>query len=265
VNYKRIAYWTMITMLIIFSIKAAIAYPSSPQSITVDQSGRYNQTDQGYEIQAQAGNVTALTFYSERSTLFWQGYYGNITGRIVLDDASNDTMFAWDLATPSGELYATNSSGAVLWDNLTCVNFTADLSDNHRINLSTLSIQYNMNTTADPIANMSTDGFNSTFNSTFESILTVGGNRLGDDDTDSENCPMLHTFVDNIWQSSNFTELMTFDNDSALVFVTFIENSLSGYGTGSDDQHDFQIMVPEDGTPGKESSTTSYYFYVELQ
>jgi hypothetical protein len=265
VNYKRIAYWTMITMLIIFSIKAAFAYPSSPDSITIGQSGYFNMTNLGYEIYAEAGNVTALELYNIRSTLFWQGYYGNVTGRIVLDDAMNNTFYAWELARPSGELYATNSSGVVWWDNLSCVNFTADTETNHKINLSTLVAQYNQNTTVQILQNLTMDSFNYTFNMTFESILEVGGNKIGDADVDTEHCPMLYTFVDEAWQTASYKELLTFDNDSSLVFVTFLEDNLNGFEAGTDDLHDFQIMVPEDGTPGQEDTYTSYYFYVELE
>jgi hypothetical protein len=263
VNYKRIAYWTMITMLIIFSIRAVLAYPNVPQTITAEKSGYFNMTGWGYEIPAQAGNITAVNIYDIRSTLFWQGYYGNITGRIVLDDAVNNTMFAWELATPGGEIYATNSSGSVLWDNLTCVNFTGG-EPQHKINGTTLTVQYNMNTSTDPAYNLTYDSFNMTFNLSYPDILSVGANKIGDDDTDTEHCSMLYTFVDNAWQQTRFKEILTFDNDSALVFVTFIENSLNGYEAGSNDQHDFQIMVAEDGTPGQESTTTPYYFYVEL-
>jgi hypothetical protein len=265
VNYKRIAYWTMITMLIVFSIKAVLAYPTSPTNLIPGQSSQYNWTGAGgMSTQAQAGNVTALEIFGQSPTLWWQGYYGNVTGRIVLSDAINNTMYAWELATPSGEIYATNSSLAVWWDNLTCVNFTADTATNHKINMTTLNVQYNMNLTADP-ANVDIQAFNGTFNSTFTDILSVGGNKIGDDDTDSEHCAMLYTFVDGAWQQNIFRELITFDNESALVFVSFLEDSLNGFENGGDDLHDFQMMVPEDGTPGQEAITTTYYFYVELE
>jgi hypothetical protein len=264
VNYKRIAYWTMITMLIVFSIRAVSGYPIPPDSLTADKSSSYNMTGNGFQVPAQAGNITAIEIFDQRSTLFWQGYYGNVTGRIVLDDAANNTMYAWELATPSGEIYATNSSGSVNWDNLTCVNLTGG-NENHRINGSTLSVQFNMNTSVNPDENVSLDSFNYTFNSTYTEILSVGNNKIGMWDTDTDHCSMLYTFVNRNWQQTQFRELLTFDNDSALVLVSFLENSINGFELGGDDLHDFQLMVPEDGTPGREATTTSYYFYVELQ
>jgi hypothetical protein len=236
----------------------AIAAPNQPDSITVDQSDSHIKSIYGYEIPAQAGNISALTIFDVRSTQFWQGYYGNITGRIVLDDAMNSTMFAWELTNPSGQIFAVNTSQMVIWDNITCVEFRS-LANETRINLSTLSVQFNMNKSPDNIENLSLDAFNYTFNTTMTNEFTIGHRTI----TADMNCPQAYTFVDEQWQNNLFSEVLMYDNDSALVFVAQLEDDQNGYQAGGNDNHDFQMLVAEDGTPYKEAAT-NYYFYVQL-
>ncbi len=81
------------------------AVPQAPETFTVTESGRRgNQSAQ--TIEAEAGNVTALSVDAQIITQAWQGYYGNITGTITLDDADNITFYDWSLSSPTGEIYA---------------------------------------------------------------------------------------------------------------------------------------------------------------
>ena len=169
---------------------------------------------------------------------------------------------------PSGEIFAVNTSSAVQWANISCVNFTAavnvtGVNSPHKLNLSVLSQQFSMNRTLTTLENLSKDAFNYTFNVTYEDTFQVGQVKIGDDEKDTENCHQLFTFVDDAYQTANFKEVLLFDTLSALVFTTFLYDSISGYQADGNDLHDFQLMVAEDGSPGKEAAST-YYFYVEL-
>jgi len=82
----------MLSVMLLFLIKLAFAEPYGPTLITVDQSSRANFSASAKQIGAQAGNVTQLTISTQVATRRWQGYYGNITGGIALDDAQSNTM-----------------------------------------------------------------------------------------------------------------------------------------------------------------------------
>ena len=155
-----------------------------------------------------------------------------------------------------------NTTDAVQWSNITCVNFTANASGintHHKINLSNLAVQFNMNKTR-TLENLSKDAFNYTFNTTFDGSFRVGTVDI----TAGMNCPQAFTFVDDVYQTSSFREVLMNDNRSALVFASLLEDAKNGYQLGGQDLHDFQMLVAEDGSPGKEAAST-YYFYVELE
>ena len=242
------------------SYAAAQTVPKPPTSLTVGTTDNRIESTTGFVVPAQAGNVSALVLSDTSKTKFWQGYYGNVSGAIVLQDAQNQTLFQWELPNPSGEVYAVNTSNSVFWNNVTCVNFTGNASGTDKINLSTLAVQYNMNmSTSPPLENLSKEAFNYTFNTTFSGTFSTGTKETNP----SSNCPQVTTFVDNVYQTSTFKEVLMHDNKSALIFVGLMELNQNGYKTGSTDLNDFQMLVSEDGTPGHEAAST-YYFYVEI-
>lgn len=258
-NFAFMVFTAVVLMILAQGVLAqTYIAPKSAKQISIGTSDTRVMSTFGYAVPAQAGNVTALTISDVRSTQFWQGYYGNITGRIELTDGQNSTMFAWELASPAGQIFAVNDTGAVQWDNVTCVNFTTDVVS-QKINLTTLAVQFNMNVSPSSIENLSKDAFNYTFNTTFTNRFTLGHREINA----LSNCPQANTFIDGAYQTGAYREVLMFDNQSALIFATSIENNLNGYQAGGNDMSDFQMMVAETGTPGYEAATT-YYFYVEL-
>ncbi len=232
------------------------AVPDSIDTIDIGGSGRYTGRTDGYVIPAFAGNVTELTITDQRSTRFWQGYFGDVTGTIVLDDANNNTFFAWNLINPQGEVYAVNTSTVPSWQNVTCVNLTsgAAVSDDVRINLDGVNEQYGME-------GAYLDSFNYTFNQTLGVDVIIGPRTV----TGAQGCSEAYSFVDGSWQNSVFRETLVHDNDSALIFVAILEINQDGFRSGVDN-HDFQMLVAENGAPGgPDITTTTYYFYVELE
>ena len=96
-------------------------------------------------LSAVAGNVTQLTVAGTTVTQTWQGYYGNVTGTITLDDASNNTMYDWALASPEGEIYA--SQATVTWTsgNVQCYDLNqSDVNNSAFVTLAELETAFGL-------------------------------------------------------------------------------------------------------------------------
>ncbi len=256
----------LFVITVVFSIFSAFnvfaaspAYPNAPDTISTESSTRFPQPENPVILEAEAGNVTELIFTSQRSTMAWQGYYGNITGTIVLADANNNSMYSWAIAQAQGQIFAANTSG-IDWPSVRCVNYSAsnDVTvSGQTLNLTTLEDSFGINLS-------DKDGFNETFNNTY----TCGGAdpcfRIATRMIRSGECPMVTTYVDGISQPTSFREVLMNDNNTgAVLFVALLEPHIDGFKTGVD-QHDFQMVVAENGHAGFEESTTTYYFYVQL-
>ncbi len=234
----------VLSTVILLGAALAMAQPTDVDSAEVISSER-RPSGSGMAIPAQAGNVTQLHINATRITNHWQGYYGNITGEITLQDADSNTLYAWDLANPEGEILAVNTSETVAWSNVTCVNFTTTTTGAHKINMTTLDGQFG-------IDENDVDNFNETFSSFFTGTVRVGDVTIDS----SSNCPQTYLFVNNQSQSSDFQEVLLFDNSSALIFTALLEPGSTGF---DGNPWDFQMLVAQ-----VESEVGSYYFYVEL-
>ena len=243
---------------IILSLVVAAA-PESPDKITVTSNGR-NSKNSGSTIsqQAQAGNVTGLIVNYTRITEAWQGYFGNVTGAIVLDDANNFTLYDWQMASPLGEIYASNGS-SVTWSKVYCMN----TSSNRNVNGSSTNpnnVFYNINASQIElnfgISQTDTDGLSETFNDTFTSSFSTGS--VGIDTTDG--CSSAHPYTDEFY-SNAWDELLLSDNNS-IIFTALLEQNQNGFQPGSE-TFDFQLMVLENGHLS-DTAATPYYFFVEL-
>ncbi len=246
-------------LLLLLMAKVVLSAPDPvpPQNVTLGSGGRFIGASSGFAMSATSGNITAISIAHVQSSQYWQGYYGNISGEITLDDGSNNTLFSWALANPSGEIYASNQSNGIKWGNVTCVNLTnATSSDTHgssKINRTTIQSAYNL-------TDQNAENISSTFNSTFSGTLNVATRTI----TSSDQCPQLTTYKNEAWQTVSFKEVLLFDNLSALLFTSIIQENVDGFRSGTD-PHDFQMMVLEDGSAGgPDSTSTTYYFYVEL-
>jgi len=236
--------------------------PTGPNTLTVVNSTRYPQSNQSsYAVQAQAGNVTELIISQRRSTEAWQGYYGNITGTITLDDANNQTLFDWSLPNPTGEIYAANDS-TVDWTKVFCYNLSQNSSEGPACNPSGCG---STNTSAMELKfgiNLSDhDGINETFNSTYTDAtgFFVGSVNFNA----ADGCSMANPFTDEN-SAAGWQEVMLSDNKS-IIFTSLVRDSQNAYrGGGADDKYDFQLLVLENGHVGSELTTSTYYFFVEL-
>lgn len=244
-----------------------LAAPEGADTIKIVSSERH-QNQSTSTIQAQAGNVSALQVNHTRITEAWQGYYGNITGTIVLDDGNNQTLYDWALPSPSGEVYASNSS-AVSWGNIYCINVssrrnasgvegssvTQGSSNNfYSVTGSKLELMFGINTT-------DRDGLNETFNDTYTDTTGFRTASVTFDSVDG--CSLAHPYTNQAYDDAAWNELLLSDNQS-IVFTGLIRENANGFQTGTTDTFDFQLLVLENGHVGSENTVTTYYFFVEL-
>ena len=248
----------IVIMLLIFLLSAVSALatylnePTPPNDgFTVVSSERRAYVGTMYK-EAEAGNVSELSMTASVVTRGWQGYYGNITGTIVLDDALNNSMYTWDLADPEGEVYASRDN-AINWSdgNIIC----ADIS-----HIVTEESTFNFNGGV----GQDVDGINETFNESSHPAFTVGNNTF----TASECDFTVSTYVDDapagVKRYFNETILKSQSDDFMVYMAFIIQGGADGFKNNIDANYDFQMLVPEDGHDG-DTSTTNYYFWVELE
>ncbi|MEK6943617.1 MAG: hypothetical protein AABX00_06145 [Nanoarchaeota archaeon] len=246
----------LIFLLPIVGTEFAKAAPQGPDYIRNATPERrvlgIDNTTGGVKVQAQAGNVTALNINSTRLTNRWQGYYGNITGAITLDDALNSTLYNWELASPQGEIYASNGSesGNIAWANVFCFNYTNNLSNGQPIIQKFNGTDLERTLGAQP---SDSDSINKTFNQTFSGNFQVGTSVINNE----SGCMQTTLFVNDRYQTNDFVEVLLTDNQS-IIYTALLEQNQIGF-QGS--PVDFQMIVGENGDV---ASATTYYFFVEL-
>lgn len=232
--------------VVVILILASLAFSVAVTPFGVETLNFVNSTtataDNAQSVSAQAGNVTELNIFGVSVTQTWQGYFGNVSGSIILADAGDNMMYNWSLADPEGEIYASKSN-SVSWGNIQCFNWTENgtwLENNYSIGAGDV------------------DGVNETFSYGNNHDLFYTNNRQF---TEGE-C-MSATLFDSTGAGvdDHYEEVLLWDGD-AVVFTSLLEESAVDGFDGRD--HDFEMLVLEDGH-GVDTDTTTYYFYVELQ
>ncbi len=244
----------ILALSIVYS--AGNAFPEGPDSISVVNSSRQNPSGGPVTVQAEAGNVTSLRIMNERATEAWQGYFGNVSGNITLEDSSDNLFYSWQLANPTGEVYAANFT-TTNWASVYCINVSQNGSLLTRpdgsvssINGSQIELSYGINFT-------DLDGLNETFTSFWSGTFRTGAITFDSTDGCSRASPYSAGGSGGPWD-----EVLLSDNDT-LIFTSIIEENQASYKASSEGA-DFQMLVLENGHVGSETTTTPYYFYVEL-
>ncbi len=228
------------------------ADPTAPRSLVASGPSTFVPGNYGPQsVEAIAGNITALTIDAVGQTKAWQGYYGDITGTITLDDANNYTFYNWSSSEPQGQIYATlnNSIG---WSGVGCYNF----SNATGANWQTIEDHY-------LILDDDVDGVNETFTATDHPDFQVGFQTM-------TGCPTTYIFQNDSAQSANFVNVLLYDPllpATGWIYTTLIEDKADATYTDllcyNGQTCDFQILVNDDGH-GTNVATTTYYFWVEL-
>lgn len=237
------------TVIVLQLVNGLEALPSgaesvTPGAVTVFNGSFYNPDS----TTAEAGNITYLSINSIGPTRFWQGYYGNITAEIVLEDANGYRLYNWSALEPNGEIYASRFS-TIDWSNVTCMND------------STTNMTFSIEELFHDIDPVDEDGIVDTFVYNDHPELWIGNRNLN-------GCNTTWTFVNDESQNARFPmAILESEVDNASIYVTWLENRDNGNITdvpGFDNlEHDFQFMVPENGTNNNVVPTT-YYFWVNL-
>jgi len=230
-----------ILLLGVLCVVVAQATPTGPSNINAISSSRYPVTSAS-NLSAVAGNVTEVNFISDAITPTWQGYFGNVSGTILLGNSNNQTLYDWNLASPSGEIYATRTSATPAWNDVRCADQTEVNSED-----TTLGVDQSI----DP------DSVNKTFlNTTSFNSFYVGSVNINT----SLNCRAVQLYNGTGASSSSFQEVVLSDG-SNLVYTSLLANDANGFDNKT---HDFEMIVGENGHLG-DTTSTPYYFYLELQ
>ncbi len=224
----------------IMFMQSVHATPSSPVYLdTLSSSSRQLPSVSNGTISAQGGNITQVNIEAITITKSWQGYYGNITGNIVLEDGDNNSFYSWGNASSlAGEVYATRNS-TVQWQTIRCLNGTERFSEE---------------TYLGQLAE-SGDSVTNTFNKTIHPSFYVGTVSVAND-----TCFSTNVNVNGSSQQGEFYQILLSDNSSNSIYTTIIENKKHAF---NGQIADFQLMVGENEHTGN-TGPTPYYFFVEL-
>jgi hypothetical protein len=240
----------ILLLILLANIALSANAPEGPTNLTIMNSSR--RTPNAAEtLEAKAGNVTQLNIYAKTQTNTWQGYYGNVSGNIVLEEAGGSTIYDWESTSPSGQLYATTSNNIDFSDgNIKCYNFSEFGAGYKNLNVYEDSLG---------LTNMSADGINETFNTTtnYDSFYVSSTQITGP-------CPTTYLYNATNGSSQNtYQELMLYDvSENEIIYTSIIRQ---GGILGFDSQYwDFQMIIAENGHLGNDQTTT-YYFYVALE
>jgi hypothetical protein len=225
----------VVALLIILTAGFAAAQPLGVEDVTVGDSSRYDDTTTPEQVDAQAGNVTELTLHGLSVTRSWQGFYGNITGTIILADASKNNFYDWNVSTPTGQVYASRNN-AVSWTNMNCSNAT-------HIGLEETALGQQP---SDP------DSVSQTFTDTNHPAFEVAATEL-------LGCPTTQAYNASGEKGNAFWQVLI-NAETDTIYTTIIEDT-TPQGFDGNPWH-FQLLVGENG---RIAGTTTYYFYLELQ
>jgi len=250
------------------------ALPSGPRTLDRSNEDRWPLWDP-ISTTAIAGNLTELTFNASTITRTYQGYYGNITGRIVLGDSNNLTLYDWSLYSPQGEIYAVRSALVPSWEHVSCASYPELQSEDLRLNA---------NETIDE------DAINNTFvvGGATDQAERFGAAQLfhpqfwvANQSITANQCPVAVMYNSTSQPSPYFKEVLLSDNTNVpvtpgtsqegfVIYTAIIAHTLNPFAESdgfNNRNHDFEMLVGEDGHGaeiGSTATTSTYWFYVEL-
>lgn len=231
-----------LSLLVLLLVSTFIrALPSTPTITFISNSTVASQS--ANRTSDQKGHIITLTLDANQQSYKWKAYVGNVSGKLALDDANAKSIYDWDLATVTGEVYVTRSSGTIVWANISCANQTTITSEHSALSMSISAV----------------DGINRTFNASSHQSFLVGTVNIT-----TSSCRSIDTYVNDTRQTFNetarFQEVLLQDNpNSQLVYATVIEQDQLGYNGVS--TYDFQLLVAENES---NLNPTTYFFYAEL-
>ncbi len=225
----------ILTVLFVLSILfiAVVMGAPDPQGASLTRGESSRGTDPTATQQdAQAGNVTQLNIDQTRITEIWQGFYGNVSGTIVLENSAGENFYDWSATELTGEVYATRASVSD-WSTINCTNSTHWENEESTLNIESTA----------------TDGINETYSSTAHPSFDVGTNTM-------LGCPSTRPY-NSTEESGEFWNVLLNSDATNVVYTAVLAENSNAF---DDTTVDFEILVPVD----KSAGTAQYYFYVEL-
>lgn len=192
---------------------------------------------------AKGGFITETNLDTTQRTAKWQGYYGNISGKITLADSQAHYMYNWTwTAAKGGEVIATTNTSIPYWSGVAVVS-TTERDD------GTNGINAKWGWESDQ-----SDDADATFSdATYD--LVVAGTTLTNTIATADDA-ILPTGQG--WKTAVIKDSSSIDSKDDYLFVGIINNDGTAFDSTT---KDFQMIVPVGDTP---TSTETYYFYVEM-
>ncbi|GBE20015.1 hypothetical protein BMS3Abin17_00747 [archaeon BMS3Abin17] len=257
-------FFSILVFAILVVSPVVMAIQPTGGTVTEERSERAPADTAGTD-NAIAGNISEVSVVGISTTQTWQGYFGNISGTIQLADSSDNVLYNWSLADPRGEIYASTNE-TISWTNIQCFNFTADGSYTgesgnggttslYGTNLTTLEGQFS-------IISDGVDGVDETF-----TLSGAGTHNLfytANQEFSEGECISTRVYGDTgAGVNDEFEEVLLYEPATSSVIYTSLIESTNVLGFDTND-YDFEMLVLEDGH-GTDTSTTTYYFFVELE
>ncbi len=260
---------TVVLVSLIFVTFSTAVPDGADNASTINATRRVEAAPES--LWARAGNVTEADFSGRTVTRFWQGFYGNVTGVITLEDSGANVFYNWTALDPTGEIYAANGTSTVSWVDVQCLNYSATGFRNdtgtggdgagarggynlNGMNLSELHRAFGFNVTVP-----SPDNVSATFIETNTHVSFFTGSLQ----FDTTECPTAYVYDSTGTDvAGSFEEVIMWDPmNNATIWASILEDDLLGF-----DQrlHDFEMLVLENGA-GTDLANTLYYFWVELE
>ncbi len=232
----------LVVAMMVCSLSFYLSY-ALPYGATISSSS----TDSGPTIAPDSstddgGEIVTLVLDLEQQTNNWKAYVGNVTGKFILQNSNNYSIYEWPSGdTIEGEVYISrNESVNFTSGAITCADNTEMNAENTFLGISGSAIY----------------SVNGTFNSTNHSAFDVGENSIS-----QNTCPAIALWVNDTSQTpspnAEFQEVALHDGKD-LVFASIINDDNTGFDNTT--TYDFQAIVAENAS----SSGTKYYFYLEL-
>jgi hypothetical protein len=235
---------TMLCMALLFAVAICASFvaavPNAPTSLTtVGSSSRDLSGQAAQSANAQGGNVTEMNINAITITKSWQGYYGNVTGQIALQDSNTQTFYNWSLTSFKARIFATRTN-TVTWSGVNCTNSTNRTSEEVYLGQSS--------TDGDSVSNTFSGTSHPAFNVSTQQII-------------ANTCYSTRGYANNNTQSSNYVMLLLSQSNGEMVYTTITNTSTTGFDGR---QHDFELLVGENDKTGS-VGVTPYYFWIEFE
>lgn len=227
-------------------------WPLGVRTITPGASSRLNTSlhPPANLTTVTAGNITEINLTAISTTKSWAGYYGEITGTLTLEDSEGYVFYNWSTVEPKGEVYA-SINNTIDWAQVVCFAFDGSAGN---FDVDDAEDWYGIQSDDD-------DGINETF-SEISAQYQVGT-------TIVNNCPATQPYRSGLGGGHTDFENSLLTDQDVLIFAAIIENNeadnevdVVGYNGVT---HDFQMLLAENGQDGFEDTSTTYYFWAEIE